>query len=328
MKKEEVESCFMAALGRRPLPLETDLFLQKDVNWLEERLSHIAKPKCAILLSGNVRKGSILKSLSYLKDVDVFAFVWDNIGVKGTEMNLSLSDPDAVSEVVSRIPHLKAHKMASNKNFIESIRQETESRKYFNFSSDEIFIKSQMYAIKKSHELMEDYCRKTGTSYDMVVKMRFDCSINRFLPDDKTMGFVNTGNAVFVTNDDAHPHPHFSNGCMVCNKMYDIDLHIPHIFNHSNIICDIMAYGGREPMKRWCSMYDHYDEWNDYFAEENKNFLTKRNIPLTITGKNIKVNRIDHMFYLYCSYPERIFQYHMRDYMLISSRGILVRFHR
>lgn len=348
MFKEEIAVLFEKLMGRAPTEWEISQFadLSREIaerklqSWknskscglgfsaAEEENLQEASPKVAVLLSGHFRKGNIVPTLKKIGNFDVFAFVWDDFGFKGKETNLSLSEPAAVESSLCTVPNLRSYRIAKNKNFIESIREETEKKRYFNFSSDEVFIKSQLYAIKKSHELMQDYSRRNGVVYDVVLKIRFDCSIRSFAIDKKTMDYVSERGAVFVTNEGCHRHPHVQNGCMICNKMYDIDLHMPHIGDHSNIICDFMAYGNPQAMSQYCAMYDVYDEINERFSIINSKVLSERNLSFAFRGNNMKVGLIDGIFYFYCSYPERIIQHYLSDRMLISSRSILVDFHR
>ena len=287
-----------------------------------------SKPKVAVLLTGHYRKGQVVPSLHKIGDFDVFAFAWDDFGCKGHETNLCKSEPLAVESAIKSLPNIKSYKIGNNKNFIESIREETESRTYFNHSSKEVFIKSQLYSIKKTYELFDDFRKSSGVSYDVVIKLRFDCSLRSFSLDQKTMYYIAECGAIFVTNDGCHNHDHFSNGCIICNKLYDLSLHIPHIGDHPNIICDLMAYGSVEAMREYCGMYDVYDRLNGEFIAKNRKFLSERNLPFSFEGRNIAIGRMDSIFYLYCSYPERIIQHHLSDRMLVSSRSVSIDLHR
>lgn len=44
-------------------------------------------------------------------------------------------------------------------------------------------------------------------------------------------------------------------------------------------------------------------------------------------GNSKKVSHNDSLYYIYCSYPERMLQIYLNDHMLVSSKGIIANWH-
>ena len=87
-------------------------------------------------------------------------------------------------------------------------------------------------------------------------------------------------------------------------------------------------------MKDYCSLYLHYDNMNKKFLPENLKFL-KKNPDIKYTMKDnvyaldmTQSQHINSLYYLYCSYPERMLQRHLHEYMLVQSRAVKMRFER
>lgn len=296
--------------------------------------------RIAFLISGHIRKSSVLEHLhDYCKlyDIDVFIFTWDNIGLKGSETNLDDAlNLEAVNQAIAAFPNVRKVKIENNKKYIQSIKEETSKVPYFNWSSPEVFIKSQLYSIYKSHELMEEYAKENEIQYDMVVKLRFDLRFNQFNITPRIIDEINSTDVIFVPNEDVgHPHPDNGTSCMTCDKMYyELGLRHTHIFDHSSIVCDVFAYGSQKSMKDYCSLYLHYDDMNRKFLPKNLKFLKKNpNIKYTMKDNVYALDmtnpqHINSLYYLYCSYPERMLQRHLRDYMLVRSKAVKMRFER
>lgn len=295
------------------------------------------KNKIAILLTGHIRNSNIVPSIKTFcdgYDYDIFVHTWDNFGLKGTETNLSAKvERGRIEGEVQKIPNVRKYVIENNKDFINSIDRREE---YFNFSSPEEFIKSQLYSITKCHTLMTEYSKKENINYSLVIKLRFDCELTSFIIDEDLVNDINSNNIIFVPNQDCgHSHPDSnSTSCWACDNMYyKFNLKNVHIFEHSNIICDVFAYGSVKSMSSYCDLYNHYDDLLKSYNEENKKSLEKNKIKHTYTNGVYYVDftesgHIDSLYYLYCSYPERLIQKFLNDYMLVESRKIKLNFIR
>jgi hypothetical protein len=342
MKKEDLSFLFRKYLNRdftqRELlihgPKNYDAFEIEIANCKEraEILKKTEKPtnyKIAFLLSGHIRKNSILQGiLKFCKDYkyDVFIHTWDNIGLKGSETNLDDKlNKELVIKNINDIPNVVKYEIENNKSFINNL---TTSNKYFNYSSPEVFIKSQLYSINKSYKLMEEHIAETNVDYKAVFKFRFDCDMFQFSIDDDIIHDINNNRIIFFPNsDNQHTHPDFATSCWACNNMYyKYNLKNPHIFEHTNIVCDLFSYGSVSSMKDYCSLYNVYDEMNESFYEGNMKSMIEN-------GKNVKFvdgihklngykGHIDSVYYYNCSYPERMLQKLLNNYMLIESKKI------
>jgi hypothetical protein len=79
-------------------------------------------------------------------------------------------------------------------------------------------------------------------------------------------------------------------------------------------------------MKSYCDLYNHYDKLNDSFFDENIKQFEKVPENIFYDGNNYILNgyngHVDSLYYYYCSYPERLLQVHLKNYMLVRSEGI------
>jgi hypothetical protein len=295
-----------------------------------------AKEKIAILLTGHIRNSNIVPTIKRFcngYDYDIFVHTWDNLGLKGTETNLSAKTEESrIEKSILDIPNIKGHIIENNKDFIKKIDRKEE---YFNFSSPEEFIKSQLYSINKCFNLMDEYSKKEDIDYKLVIKLRFDCEVSLFDVDDYLLNEINDNDIIFVPNNDCG-HPHMDNGssCWACDNMYyNFNLKNVHIFEHTNVICDVFAYGSVKSMSNYCDLYNHYDDMLKEYVEKNKESLVKNKIKHTHLGNvyhidNTVNGHINSLYYLYCSYPERLLQKFLSNHMLIESRKIKLNFIR
>jgi hypothetical protein len=292
-------------------------------------------PKIGILLTGHIRKKDILRGfINFLNkyDYDVFVHTWDTIGIKGEEMNLNTKESyDEIVREIHQIPNVKKFVIENNKKYIDSLENITG---YFNFSSPEKFIKSQLYSVNSSFKLLEEYSKEFNINYDIIFKFRFDTTITSFNLFKNQVDDIKNNKIIFVPNSDCN-HTHLDNGtsCYACDNMYyKHGLKNVHIFPHTNVVCDIFAYGNFDSMKSYCSLYEHYDELNKSFLPDNlKSFEINNKTAKFTDGDYILKNHIGHvesLYYFYCSYPERLLQIHLKDYMIIESKSVKVLFER
>jgi hypothetical protein len=289
--------------------------------------------KIAIILTGHIRKNSILGGIDRFcnsKNYDIFIHTWDNVGIKGTETSLDTAvDFDMVLEEIQKYKNLKKYEIENNKKWIES--QEVREN-YFNYSSPEPFIKSQVYSINKGYQLMEEYSIENNINYDIVFIFRFDCVLTDFHLFDKTVFDIKDNNIIFTPNLDCyHAHMDYGTSCWACDTMYyKHNMKRVHVFEHTNVICDIFAYGDMEAMKKYCDLYNKYDELNDSFFEENLKQYQKLNENVKYENGNYILDKgsrghLDSLYYYNCSYPERLLQKFLKDYMLVKSEDVRVK---
>lgn len=337
MTRTELEFLFEKYLGRNLRENEWILHRHKryeqfenEIANCEERIIKIAEvKKIAILLTGHIRKNSILEGItriSKLYDIDVFVHTWDNLGLKGTETDLSAeTNEKLVLDEIEKIPNVRGFKIENNKKYIDSL---DDVKGYFNFSSPEKFIKSQLYSINETYNLLENHIKKTKSDYDLVIRFRFDSTLNEFNLTALVIDDINNHDIIFVPNSDSkHEHLDYGTSCWACDNMYYTHkLKRVHIFEHTNVICDLFAYGSVKSMKKYCSLYLDYDKLNVSFKETNLESLkiyndniSKVNGDYKLTGHN---GHLDSLYYYNCSYPERLLQKYLKDYMLVESKNI------
>ena len=344
MTKENLKILFNKYLNRNFTELEWSIHGKKESHIFEEELSlceeYLNKTvstdvKIAILLTGHIRKKNILTGFTkFLSkyNYDVFIHTWDTIGVKGEETNLnSKTAYDEVVSEIEQIPNVVKYVIENNKEYIDTLENITG---YFNSSSPEKFIKSQLYSVNSAFKLLEEHSQESDVNYDVIFKFRFDNNIKSFDLSKNQIKDIQNNKIIFVPNSDCG-HSHLDNGtsCYACDNMYyKHELKNVHIFPHTNVVCDIFAYGNFDAMKSYCSLYEHYDKLNESFLPDNlKSFEVNNTIAKFTDGNYILKEHIGHvesLYYFYCSYPERLLQIHLKDYMLVESKSIKVSFIR
>jgi hypothetical protein len=344
MTKENLKILFNKHLNRNFTESEWVIHGKKEFHILEEELSkceeylnlkNTTNVKIAILLTGHIRRKNILTNfIDFLSkyDYDVFIHTWDTIGIKGEEMNLDgkTSYDEVVSEI-QQIPNVVKYVIENNKEYIDTLENVTG---YFNFSSPEKFIKSQLYSVNSAFKLLEEHSQESDVNYDVIFKFRFDNNIESFNLLKTQVEDIQNNKIIFVPNSDCG-HSHLDNGtsCYACDNMYyKHGLKNVHIFPHTNVVCDIFAYGNFDAMKSYCSLYEHYDKLNESLLSDNLKSFEVNNTTAKFTDGNYvlkdHVGHVESLYYFYCSYPERLLQIHLKDYMLVESKSIKVLFKR
>jgi hypothetical protein len=352
MDKKELKYLFNTYLNRDFTEFEWDTHGKKSFISFEneivncvERKNLKNKPivlknkKIGVILSGHIRNGDVISALNNLKDnydIDVFIHTWDNIGLKGSETDIDgATNKKNVENAIASIVNVKDYMIETNKDFLLDIKEETEKNLYFNYSSPEIFIKSQLYSVQKSYELLENYSIKNNIKYDCVIKLRFDLSFNSFAVDYDLISEINNHKIIFVTNSEEHFHADYGASCWACDNMYHKQgLKSVHYFEHTNVICDLFAYGSQEAMKKYSNSYSDYDSLNKSFIEENLKIIEEKKLNIPKIGNSYQlfpkghVGHLESLYYLNCSYPERIIQKRLKDYMLVETKKIKIKFNR
>jgi hypothetical protein len=126
---------------------------------------------------------------------------------------------------------------------------------------------------------------------------------------------------IFAPNiDNQHEHPDYGTSCWACDNLYyKYGRKNVHIFEHTNVICDLFAYGSQESMKKYCDLYNNYDELNDSFFNDNlKQYQTiTDNIKYENGNYNLKDHNghIDSLYYYNLKYS---FQNQIQELQLNS----------
>ena len=342
MQHEEIIFLYAKHLKREPNNLEIQAHIHKNYSDFDKELETcleknglqlsetVKNKKIAFLLCGHIRNAKILEFIKNTNEnIDVFIFTWENIGFRGKIQyykngeDIDLCKQD-IENYILQTPNLRDYKIENNQEYMKNTMPSMQSKKYFNHSLPEIFIKSQLHTIQQCYALFENYCNLHNVTYDVVFKSRFDCEIKKFNITQKMINYINQEKTIFVTNDGVHTHPFFSNGCMLCNRLYDSNFSETHIDNHTNIICDFFAYASPNCMKKYCNMLDEYDKINEDFYLENMERLKTDKFRVSYNPNSVRTHHLDSIFYFKCSYPERILQYYLKDYILVSSRDVTV----
>ena len=350
MKPDDLKEIFNNLLNRDPSPTEITRHGYKTISNLTNEILNCVEyrnmrddvpfgtrenysnsgPKIAFLLSGHIRNNYILQSLTekckYL-NYDIFIHTWDTKGIKGTEMNLDVkNDRDSVEHEIRKFYNVRSYEIENNAEYISKIKGKDEHISYFNHSSPENFIKSQLYSINKCFKILEKYSKKEKIQYDIVFRLRFDLAFDCIEIDGNLINDINEYDIIFCPNSDGpHPHPDNGTSCRACDNMYyKWKLKYPHIFEHTNVICDVFAYGSVKSMKKYCSVYEKYDKIAKKFEKQNLKSLNRQKNPnVKQSGKDyLVIEHAESLYYYYGSYPERMLSYYLRDFMLVESKKI------
>lgn len=343
MTRTELNDLFKQYLYRAPTEREWTVHGGKNYHVFEKEISeckerseilrtdtkNVNVGKIAFLLTGHIRRNSILAGInSFCRkyDYDIFIHTWDNFGIKGKETNLDdRLNKFEIENEIKKIPNVKKYEIENNKKYIESL---TQNKKYFNYSSPEPFIKSQLYSINKAFSYLENEVNENKTIYKAVFKLRFDSDMFLFNLNKAIVEDINNHDIIFVPNiDNHHIHPDNGTSCWACDNMYyEHKLKDVHVFEHTNVICDLFAYGSFNSMKKYCSLYDAYDSINEKYFKKNLETSKIHNKNLSIVNSEYKLvggnGHLHSLYYYYCSYPERMLQLHLKDYMLVESKNI------
>jgi len=306
---------------------------EEEIKACPERLELIKHPRVAVLISGHPRGMNFLKTSYRISQprVDFFVFSWDQKGMWGNETDLDSSTiEDTLEKEYQKESRIKKYAIESNKDYIDNNPTDP-TIKFFRYSRvPEINMKSQLYAIMRSYQLMEEYMKETGVEYDLVVKTRFEMGVRRFSTTKELIEDVNKNKIIFFPNGEesghSHPLPSF---CSTCDTWYKKGRKVKHIFNHDNPVCDTYAYGSVESMKKYCYLHEEYDNLCRSFEDHNLSVIDKIDIPYTKEDGNYVVrltadNDIIGQRFLFCSYPERLFMFYLEDYLLPKAEDIVL----
>lgn len=349
MTNVELTHLFKLYLHREPTKAEHNLHgkkayvnFEREIQDCEERKRIIrsqkaspekSKYRIAFLISGHVRNNHLLNSLVdnfQYHNYDVFIHTWDTRGKKGMEMKLETqSERKLVEEEIKKFPNLADYEIENNAAYIKKIEKEDRKVIYFNHSSPERFIKSQLYSINRSWEIFEKHLKKNpDKKYDIVVRIRFDIAFEEVNIDDDLIKDINEFPIIFFPNSPGpHPHPDHGTSCIICDKMYyDWNLKYPHITEHPTVVCDVFSYGSVDSMRAYCSLHEKYAEYAKIFEGKNLRSMKLRKSDKLIKSENGKDYMVtdsgEAHFYYHGTYPERMLSYHLQDHMLVESKKI------
>lgn len=335
MLKSEVHDLFQKYLHRNPTKEEYKRFgaydfeeLESEISVCNERKSILENPRIAVLVSGHPRTLKIIESLKRFghRNIDVFIFSWDQWGHRHTEADLTLGiDRYNIERTIRAIPGVKAYKIESNEEFVKN--NDNWDIKYINWiRHPEVYVKSQLYAVAKSYELMEKYIQETGTGYSLVIKCRFENYLERMDINPEFINDVNNHKLIFTPDGREHSHP-FPSYCATCQKAYELGYRHMHLFEHTNPICDVYAYGSVPAMKKYCSLFYEYDNLCRKFEDHNVKMMEILKTPHTKRGEAYIIEKTNEThaeteFFYFSSYPERLLSYMLNDYMLLKAKNV------
>lgn len=286
--------------------------------------SYSGSARVAILLCGHLRTFRqtypvIRKNLVLPMNADVFIHTWDTLGTQIVDTKYGPIPDDSqrtdASEVYRLIPEIADLKMESNAAFIARAKvagskpyvfgQGSGGGRWKMLSAKPVFIESQLYSVDSAFRLMEQHEVKVGKKYDLVIKLRSDMQVDNYSIDSD--GICGSDIVIPSPPNSNHGHPI----CFACERG-------PHEGRHAADVCDVYAYGGRDGMGHYCSLWSNLESVYGRMCQENEVNLKH---PLALHGTvdgHIAVpiwhNAETHR--LHCFYPERLFRIYLEGWHL------------
>jgi len=303
-------------------------------NQLELKKSPPPK-KVALMLSGHFRLFSPRKQFwidfkkKFGKRVDIYIHTWNESGLRSENEWIDIGklppDFEEIREILKPVSMLVEDH--SEKVGHLSLQQEGLDLYYVNFfqlksgKDFSVHIGSQLYSIMKCWELVD----KSGVKYDLLVRLRADCILDKFnniFTGDTT--FIQK-NALVVNGSHQHMHPGGGGGCLKCDQEYAYGKRSHS--DHCRDVCDIMYMGSPSVMKKVCNMFKDakklvmsFKKHNEIISKEpgvKKHLLYYGN---TIGIKSSKVYETK----LKGFYPERLIREYMKDSWILTDKlGLL-----
>lgn len=276
--------------------------------------------KVAVLLCGHLRTfqqtyPAINSNLVLPLNADVYIHTWDALGTQRFDpiMGPIPQESEHISEQSIRnvISNIQGLRIENNAQFIKTAKIANSKPFVFGersgriFSAQPVFIESQLYSLYAASRLMLDGETRLGKKYDLVIKLRSDMSVMERLQcsgeirmNDLWVPSLPRGN---------HGHP----VCFACMRGQ-------HSGRHASDVCDVYAYGGRDAMLNYCSIWENLEELYKRMCDENAVNIKK---PGAVYGNRdgfttvpIWTNGATHR--LHCFYPERMFRLYLEGWHL------------
>jgi len=289
----------------------------------------ITHKRIAMMLSGHFRDFSPRKEfwINFNKKfgdmVDIYIHTWNEKGIrKGKEWIVIGKHPPDFELIRKILQPVKMVIEDHGEKFQSFSFQQPGLKLYYvdtdNLKKNKDFsrnIGSQLYSIMKCWELVRDSNKK----YDILVRLRADCTLENFhniFTGDTS--FIEN-NALVVNGSRCHIHPGGGGGCKECNEEYITGKRIHS--QHGRDICDIMYMGNPQVMERVCNIFKKSKELLLSFKNHNdkiemndsiKRHFVKYPDVIGITCPDVYENKIK------CYYPERLIREYMKDYWVIS----------
>jgi hypothetical protein len=283
--------------------------------------------RIAVLLTGHLRTFKqtypVLRSqLITPASADVFVHTWDTLGIQRHDPIYGPIPDDTlkvdISEIYRLLPETVDVRVEGNAAFIACAKTRNSRPYVFGsgsgpnskmLSAKPVLIESQLYGISSAFKLMEQHEIKNGFRYDLVIKLRSDMEVLDFFPDLANLSTKDLW--VSSPPENNHNHP----VCFACERG-------PHEGCHATDVCDTYAYGGREAMAHYCSLWDNLETvYARMCAENNVNIMD----PTASHGLRdghvvvpIWKNGASHR--LHCFYPERILRLYLEGWHLKKGR--------
>jgi hypothetical protein len=295
------------------------------------------KPKeelrTALLLCGYVRffprvMKSHLEKIMSIPNLDIFFHTWDEIGYKNRKCGdfgkvwLDNKSPATDIEELVKFYKPKKYLMENNYKLLESFSLLPKLTPIFLYSGQakddaSKYIKSQLYSIHKTCQLMEYYENETGIVYDNVIKLRFDYLLEKF--DFEAIKNDCVDDILYFPSPSSskHGHPGGGGGCLLCDKERMKKSHDA----HSNDFCDLWFYGKRDLVVKACQSYLTCEE----IMQKNhaRNLEQMKEVMCDVKGDFVYIHRSDDLEKkMVCFYPERILREHLINEICCSSDKI------
>jgi hypothetical protein len=294
----------------------------KNFNYSEK----IKKNKLALCISGHIRNFNntylnLFNNLVSKLDIDIFIHTWDVIGTqvkRSDSIGIGYNIIPINNEFINLIKKINPKKYLIE-NFSSKINTFKVPSKIFmygapvnslgvvNSTARPENIISQLYSIDQSYSLLEKYEQENKINYDIIIKMRFDFSLDCQIPEEEILNCIDK-NIIYTLNKNKSTSS-FDN-CSMCKENF-------HKGIHDNIISDLFLFGNNKIMKHYMSLYKNY---YDLYLNLTNN-ISFNDINLSYELENIKfIGDLNTAIYRApCFFPERLLMDYLSDIRIFES---------
>jgi hypothetical protein len=280
--------------------------------------------RVAVLLCGHLRTFRktypvIRKNLVLPMNADVFVHTWDTLGMQIVDSKYGPIPDDSqrtdAAEVYRLIPEIADLRMESNAAFIARAKvadskpyvfgQGSGGGRWKMLSAKPVFIESQLYSLDAAFRLLQQHEVKVGKKYDVIIKLRSDMQVENYSINSDDIRDSDIVIPSPPNNNHGHPT------CFACERG-------SHEGRHAADVCDVYAYGGRDGMGHYCSLWSNLDSVYNRMCQENE--VNIKN-PLALHGMvdghvTVPIWHNAETHRLHCFYPERLFRIYLEGWHL------------
>ena len=293
----------------------------------KEYSNNLKNKKIGVCISGHARNLNktylnFLKNLFSELNVNVFIHTWDTTGEqksRSDSIGIGYNENKLSNDLLNNIKKINPKKIIIE-NFLLKINKfkipdsvfmygaPVNNQGIVNSTARPENIISQLYSINRSLLLLEEYETQNKMIHDLIIKLRFDFSLDSKLSEENIIKAINDERIIY-TLDKRKSSSSFEN-CIKCKKEF-------HEGIHDSIISDLLLFGSAKSMKKYMRLYDDYYEIYNRIIKD----VNLENIRFTFENRNIKfIGDLDVATYkVPCFFPERLLMDHLSELRVLEA---------